>query len=467
MHANTRRVLVVSLAIALLVPMLITSAIAATPHSSHSMFQATPPNGSAANNSTTTTPANGSHAPGSGSSGSGGFGGFMPDIPGPKETAKIAINFLAGTWLVEQITTAIEEFINAFTGFIVGTPFPTNDGYLGILGYPVENQNPNWNDIFWQLYVPFVGSTSMVLLVLNHWFSAIKVTAPGIGRDLDGGNLLIKTTAGGMFIGLWWQIGTAIARLNNAFATTLAPSGAEMATTLNGLAKLASGGILTIILTQGASLSEIFALAIMFGTRHALLILYQVCMPILVIMALTAPAEWIRGFFARLAWHYLTLLILVFPAAFLLRLGLIIDFDFGFGVLGDMLVGMGFLGGAILSVAILGWTSIATRRYAGKMSKAAGNSRPTKEGMEKSYERAKERKESTTNWLHNRRQNLRAIRSDGGTDDSSPSPEPRKSPVTRQGSQPEMAPSRPNESMRKRRNEGGWRLSGKKGYTDD
>lgn len=414
MHANTRRVLVVSLAIVLLVPMLITSAIAATPHSSQPMLQITPPNGSAANNSTTTTPTNGSHAPGSGSSGSGGFGGFMPDIPGPKETAKIAINYLAGTWLANQLTQAFKDFINAFTGFIVGTPYPTNDGYLGILGYPVENQNPNWNAVFWQLYVPYVGSTSMILLVLNHWFSAIKVTTPGIGQHLDGSDLLVKTTAGGMFIGLWWQIGTAIARLNNALATTLAPSGAEMVTTLNGLVKVASGAILTVVLTHGAGVSEVAALALMYGTRHALLILYQVCMPLLVIMALTAPADWMRGFFARLAWHYITLLILVFPAAFLLRLGLIIDFDFGFGPLGDVLAGMGFLGGAILSVAILGWTSIATRRYAGKMSKAAGNSRPTKEGMEKSYERAKERKESATTWIQSREHQLRNIRQRAG-----------------------------------------------------
>ncbi|WP_227380878.1 hypothetical protein [Haladaptatus halobius] len=409
MHANTRRVLVVSFTAALLVPLLITPALAAAPHSSHPMLQVTSPNGSTSNNSTTTTPANGSHAPGSGSSGGGGFG-LMPDIPGPKETAKIFANYLAGTWLVDQFTTAFKDFINAFTGFIVGTPYPTNDGYLGILGYPVENQNPNWNDVFWKLYVPYVGSTSMILLVLNHWLSGIKVTMPGIGRNLDGGDLLVKTTAGGMFIGLWWQLGTAIARLNNAFATTLAPSGAEMVTTLNGLAKVASGGVLTILLTQGASLSEVFALALMFGTRHALIILYQVCMPILVIMALTAPAEWMRGFFARLAWHYLTLLILVFPAAFLLRLGLIIDFDFGFGPLGDVLVGTGFLGGAILSVAILGWTSIATRRYAGKMSRAANESRPSKEGMERSYERAKERKESATTWIQSREHQLRNIR---------------------------------------------------------
>lgn len=338
------------------------------------------------NNSTTTPRDNGSHwvgpatdrpgldtgttngtesgAGGSESGGNGGgwlSGGFGVSMPSTKDVTKTAVNYLFKNWFADQLTKLFKNLVRIFTSFIAGTMYPKNNGALGIFGVP--ERGTNWGSWFYNIYVPLVMPLSVLFVFIFYFFRMTQGIYHGFVTDWPSPGEVLRTSVAVMCLVLvWWQLGSLILHVNHALAMEIAPSGQDFMENMNGLVKATSGAVLMIVLTKGLAASEMAGLVMIYAVRHALIVLYMLTMPLILVSAFLFPVYRARAFFGKLAWHFGTLLLTVYPTVFLLKVGFESEMDFGFSALGDMLVGLGFLLAAIFAILVMGWTSVAVHR---------------------------------------------------------------------------------------------------------
>lgn len=274
---------------------------------------------------------------------------------------KAFLAWILSSWLVEQLAAVFHGILDLFIGLIVGTPYPTNSGAYGIFGTPT---NDPWTAYFHRVYLPFSVGISILLLFIYQLGLGLEAVVRGLLRRPSRTDDVARTAGATVAITAWWWVGTFLARLNDELARFIAPSVADLTTSLDGFLKLGSTTVLTGVAAYSIGATEMLVLGLLYATRHALIIVYQLTMPVLLVNAIAAPHPYLRRFFGSLSWHYLTLLVLIHPAAYLLRIGYESEWDFGLGLLGDVFIGLGFFGAAILSVGILGWTSITMHRAA-------------------------------------------------------------------------------------------------------
>lgn len=282
---------------------------------------------------------------------------------------KSVVDWFFRKWLTSQMRVMFNDLLSAMIGFLVGTPFPTNSGGYGIFGTPT---NHPWQAFFNQVYVPIVFTLSIALIVcmtlLQGAEAALSRSLPW--RTPTPEELASRALGAFMVVCSWWWVGTLMAKFINGIGRFITPSAPELTGSIEGLIQIGGAGIMTILFTATLGAGEVATLAVLYAIRHAMVMVYLVVMPLILVPALVAPHPKMRGFFGDLAWHYITVLILVLPGAVLMRLGYEASWDFGFSGIGGLLVSLGFFGAGIAAVMLVTWTSVSTKRLANKAASA-------------------------------------------------------------------------------------------------
>lgn len=246
------------------------------------------------------------NATGSGGESGGGWFDWDLGIPGLEETA---------TWAKDMLIEAYTVFLEVLTEFMLGTPTPENNGYLGIFGEPTGRFQPLYDSVLGDVFYPMLSELIFITLMLMVMVQLIN----SIRGKYIGGKLLFHFLAGVAIIAFGWTYISLVHHFVDALTLTIAPSPDELtATPAQALETLTSqlfviGGMATLGIIQS------LALVAIYGTRQAILHVGPVLFPFLLYLAYLGPHEYIRAAGSIAIWQYYAVLVYTLPVAVGLR----------------------------------------------------------------------------------------------------------------------------------------------------
>lgn len=269
-----------------------------------------------------------------------------------------------GTRIHDAILDLINEILTVVLRPIVGTPGPRPRTGWVAFGTP---DNPPWPSLYDQVYLRFVVPLSVGLLFLALAYVGLRA---GSLSEYQRRRLLrrILIALGAAFF--WFPVASAGTQFFDALGMTVATGGGgtgALVSDLRDALVVASGGlILALIIYLVESVLTLLAVLV-FVARWLAIIVLTLIMPLLATLWAFEvwPLSQFAGVAQRVAALYPGLLAAGLPGAFLLRIALEADFDFGLGgILAILVAALLIPVAALAAVLTVTWSSSSIRRTA-------------------------------------------------------------------------------------------------------
>lgn len=281
--------------------------------------------------------------------GDGAFGGaFQFDLP--TDVLDPLIN-----WLLEHLANMARWFLGVSLEVIVGTPTDETTGEWNVFGQPTSEPAITIQEEL----LPMVMAPSIALAIAGFALYAGILPWLGIFTRYQQSKWLLRSLVGAIAIAFVPEIGRFLHHMTDALGMYFAPSPEELTTSMEGLFKASLGPALGVLALHAFGAGEILALAFVYAIRYA--VLASIAKPILAglfLLIFFAPAKKLRHLGSMGWWQYIGVLVMVIPVAFLMRVGFVLNWNFGFGGAVGVLISMGLLAVAlvfpfIISISLL------------------------------------------------------------------------------------------------------------------
>ena len=298
-----------------------------------------------------------------GASAGGGGGGFLGGTGGilsvkgwMKQLKKLAFNTYK--WALKQ----------SFN-LILGTTAPHNSGYLGIFGTPTGPYKHLYETYVKGTIVPFVMSCFVISLIL----SVIAIMCGGLKGRYRAGKFCFSLFGALVFTAFFWQYGTFVQAFSEALVHALAPTPDQLTNSMGSGFKSIAGPIAGVTALAVMSWGEAITLALIYGGRQALLRVAIYALPLIVAMMFLGPHRYIRKFGQVLWWQYHGLVVMTWPAAFVLGLAYHMKWSFTANGLGNFIATIGMFVCIILMPILIEGTCLIVPLFLRKQAGAVGN----------------------------------------------------------------------------------------------
>ena len=275
-------------------------------------------------------------------------------------------NFLksVGTRIQDAILDLINEILTVVLRPIVGTPGPRPR--TGWIAFSTPD-NPPWPSLYDQVYLRFVVPLSIGLLFLALAYVGLRA---GSLSEYQRRRLLrrILVALGAAFF--WFPIASAGTQFFDALGMTIATGGGGTGALVDDLRDaliVASGGLILALIIYAIESALILLAVLVFAARWLAIIVLTLVMPLLATLWAFEvwPLSQFAGVAQRVAALYPGLLAAGLPGAFLLRIALEADFDFGLGgILAILVAALLIPVAALAAVLTVTWSSSTIRRTA-------------------------------------------------------------------------------------------------------
>jgi len=337
----------------------------------------TPHSESESSNQDTGTGAARSDADGSTPSEGGRSNATSPPVPSSDGGGVVDID-LRGffEWALGQLADGLVELISGLLSTllkpIVGTPAPTTDDGWFVFGTPA---NQPWTALYEQVYLRFVVPLSAASIFLA--FAYVGVRTGGTPKTTTRrllGRIGIATAA----LFLWFPLASGALQLFDAIGVVIATGGdsstGALVENLDDALTIGSGGAVLVLVVYAIESTLVLLAAVAYAVRWLGLIVLTLTMPLLAAAwALdTWPLTPLAAIARRTAAMYPGLLIAGLPAAFLLRIAVAAEFNFGFGGLFGVLASAALLPAAMAaSAATVLWSHRRIDRLSNRSARSA------------------------------------------------------------------------------------------------
>lgn len=271
----------------------------------------------------------------------GGGSGALGDV-----VVNALIGFLKE--IFSPIVGIIERQGSALLDIIVSTPHPN-----AVFDKPTNNAWPRLYDFYWRSIVPL----SLSLYGLAIGIVILLETTSHLFSSYHRSKLKKRAVSGLLGILSWWWIAAISLRFMDALTGVLIPSLSNI--TLFETASFSSIGVLGLVLSLGTDLVLFILLAVIYATRHLVLYLFVLMMPILMVFWIpgVGPFGLAARFVKKLAGFYVPFLFMTVPVAILFRLGDILGHSLGpsMGGIGAWLTAIIIPFAAVLAPIVLFW----------------------------------------------------------------------------------------------------------------
>lgn len=340
-----------------------------TPEPHSATPTATPSRTATATSDSQSTPeetptATGGSPPTSGSGNGGGMLGVDIDLRGFFEWAI--------GWIADGLTGIVDTVLSSLLGPIVGTPAPTSDNGWFVFGTPADQP---WAGLYDEVYVRFVvpltGATVVTALAY------VGIRAGGTRRG-ETRRLLGRLSVAFIAMLFWFPLASGALQLFDAIGVVIATGGesstAAIVNDLGDALKVGGSGVVLLLVVYAVETTLVLLAAVAYAVRWLALIVLTLTMPLLAAMwALdTWPLSPLASIARRAATIYPGLLVAGLPAAFLVRIAVVADFDFGFGGAFGVLASAALIPtAAAASAATVLWSSRQVERAATRSARAS------------------------------------------------------------------------------------------------
>lgn len=223
-------------------------------------------------------------------------------------------------WFVSRIKTIVQGIFQGVVQFIVDTPAPYHDGTMAFFKHP---DNAPWGSLY-DLYLTKtlpIGIAMWALIVLLLQLTRLfTYTAAGEYRRA---RLMRRAAFGLLMLIAWWPIGAFVLHMGSALTTAIAPSGEQMAGTVNEFFGNIGGGLIAAILLYFSSGVIAFLLLIVFLTRHVAIYVLMPLMPVLIPLWIIdeGPMKYLAGIAESIGGLFVPFVFMTLPTAAILLVG--------------------------------------------------------------------------------------------------------------------------------------------------
>jgi len=250
--------------------------------------------------------------------------------------------------LFGPITGLIERYANDLVRVVVETPHPN-----AVFGEPTNGVWPGIYEYYWDAIVPL----SLLLWGLMIGLVILLESMSYLFSNYHRSKLKKRAVTGLLGILSWWWIAALSLQFVSGLAGFLVPDLSNI--TLFETLSFGALGVLGLSLTLMIDLALFLILALIYFTRHVVLYLFVLMMPLLLVFWIpgVGPFSLMSGFMKRLAGFYVPFLFMTVPVALLFRLGSIFGQSFGLsmGGLGAWVTALVIPFAALASPIILFW----------------------------------------------------------------------------------------------------------------
>ena len=286
----------------------------------------------------------------------GGTGGILSVKGWMKQLKKLAFNTYK--WALKQ----------SFN-LILGTTAPHNSGYLGIFGTPTGPYKHLYETYVKHTIIPLVMSCFVISLIVG----AIAIMFGGLRGRYVAGKFCFGLFGALVFTAFFWQYGTFVQAFSDALVHALAPTPDQLTNSMGSGFKSIAGPIAGVTALAVMSWGEAIALALIYGGRQALLRVAIYALPLIVAMMFLGPHRYIRKFGQVLWWQYHGLVVMTWPAAFVLGLAYHMKWSFTANGLGNFIATIGMFVCILLMPILIEGTCLIVPLFLRKQAGAVGS----------------------------------------------------------------------------------------------
>ena len=275
-------------------------------------------------------------------------------------------------WLADGLLALVNDLLASLLEPIIGTPAPTSDEGWFVFETPA---NQPWAGLYEQVYLRFVLPLSAATVFLSVAYVGLRAGSVRIARTR---RLLGRIGIATVSLFLWFPLASGALQLFDAVGVVIATGGSSstgaLARGLSDALKLGGGGAVLVLVVYAVETALVLLAAVAYAVRWFALIVLTLTMPLLAAAwALdTWPLSPLAAVARRAATVFPGLLVAGLPAAFLLRIAVVAEFDFGFGGLFGVLASAALLPTAVAaSAAAVLWSHRRIDRVANRSARTA------------------------------------------------------------------------------------------------
>lgn len=255
-------------------------------------------------------------------------GGVGPSLDPGENAEELA------EWLDEWLTSGFVWFIDEVVNNLLGTPYPENDGWMGILGTPVDEQYGELYDFSMEMVM--LPVLSLVVIAFIFYTLFVVPTTPLLGRRVTPALLAVFGAV--ILVIFGWNFATLNQFAADAATQWFLPSDEELleieeddegADFSDDNHELRSGPTAALLGIKIFGWNIGAALLAFHSARHMILILIPALMPILLAGMFYGPRA-SKAVFSVAFWQYMALTYSNIPTVLFLSMAFHIDFAFGF-----------------------------------------------------------------------------------------------------------------------------------------
>lgn len=238
-------------------------------------------------------------------------------------------------WLDDWLTSGFVWFIDDVFNNLLGTPYPENDGWAGIMGTPVNEQyQQNYDFMIEFVLIPAITVMTIAFMVYSLFIIPV---APLTGHRIFPA--LLAMFAGAVIVVFGWNFATMNQMMADAATQWFLPSGEELidieedddgqADFSGDNHELRSGPTAAVLGLKIFGWNLGVVLIMFHSARHLILIFMPAVMPVLLTLMYFGP-KFTKASFSLAFWQYMALTYSNIPTAFFFAMAFNVDFAFGF-----------------------------------------------------------------------------------------------------------------------------------------
>lgn len=250
--------------------------------------------------------------------------------------------------------TVIEDVVNDG----LGTNVPENDGYMGILGQPVEGDGSMYSQIYYDYYFVKIVPPLQDLFYLMAGVTLLYVIPAGKLLNYQTKRLGLMVIGGTVLVVASWEVATFMHYVSDSVTQFLLPDAEDILNppgTGEGIATMdsASGAMGTLLGVSIFGWNAGMALLILQGGRHVLLAILPAWLGVILLVQWLCPVQIGRQIGSLAFWGYVGLLVYNWPTSAVFGAAEAIAFTFGMDGMSATLSDFGMTTGLFMIAAFL------------------------------------------------------------------------------------------------------------------
>lgn len=240
----------------------------------------------------------------------------------------------------------------------LGTAVPENDGYMGILGQPVEGDGSMYSKVYYDYYFVKIVPPLQDLFYLSAAITCFYIIPSGEILNYNTRKLGLMVIAGTVLVVASWEIATLMHWISDTGTQFLLPEADEMLRepgSEKGIATMESTSAMvgTLLGVSIFGWNAGMAMLVLQGGRHALLVPLPAWLGVIFIFQWVIPIGVTRKIGSLAFWGYVGLLVYNWPTAALIGAGAAIEYTFGMAGMSGVLADFGVTTGMFTIAAFL------------------------------------------------------------------------------------------------------------------